>query len=86
MADKWMFLFYGLAKGGYLPVKCMISSRAEAHSSVSSKGDLRTRGCWFDPWLVQYSFQGLIHFFLTSVHSFYNDFVGKAASGLERIF
>ena len=33
---------------------------AEPHSSFGSTVDLRTGGCWFDPWLVQYSFQGLM--------------------------
>ena len=32
----------------------------EPHSSVGSIVDLRTGGRWFDPWLGQYSFQGLM--------------------------
>ena len=33
---------------------------AKPHSSVGSVADLRTRSRWFDPWLGQYSFQGLM--------------------------
>ena len=33
---------------------------AESHSSVASKQELRTGGCWFDPWIGQYSFLGLM--------------------------
>ena len=33
---------------------------AGPHSSVSSVADLRTGGRWFDPWLRQYSFRGLM--------------------------
>ena len=32
----------------------------EPHSTVGSVVDLRTGGCWFDPWLSQYSFRGLM--------------------------
>ena len=34
--------------------------RAEPHHSVGSVVDLRTGGRWFDPWLSQYSFRGLM--------------------------
>ena len=30
------------------------------HSSVGSVADLRTGVCWFDAWLGQYSFRGLM--------------------------
>ena len=33
---------------------------AEPNSSVGSVADLRTGGCWFDLWLGQYSFRGLM--------------------------
>ena len=33
---------------------------AEPHSSVGSFADLRTGGCWFDPWLGQYCSRGLM--------------------------
>ena len=33
---------------------------AEPHRSVSRAQDLRTGGCWFNPWLNKYSFQGLM--------------------------
>ena len=70
-----------------------IKPEAEPHSSVGNLHDLRTEGRWFDTRLAQYSFQGLIivvhcdriHSPLTAVHYFDNSYVGKAASGLERI-
>ena len=34
--------------------------KAEPHSSMGSVADLRTGGRWFDPWIGQYSFQGLM--------------------------
>ena len=34
--------------------------RAEPHSVDCSIQDLTAGGCWFDPWLSQYSFQGLM--------------------------
>ena len=33
---------------------------AQPHSSVGSIPYLRIGGCWFDPWLGQYSFRGLM--------------------------
>ena len=44
--------------GTCLFISCFIF--AKPHSSVGSVADLRTRGCWFDPRLSQYSFQGLM--------------------------
>ena len=53
---------------------------AESHSSVASVVDLRTGGCWFDSWLGQSSFRGLmivrIHFSLRAVCCFTNGYVG----------
>ena len=43
------------------PVFFLLQGRlAEPHSSFSSVTDLRTGGRWFDPWLGQYSFRGLM--------------------------
>ena len=41
-------------------VNYFVKMFAESHSSVGSIVDLRTGGCWFDPRLGQYSFQGLM--------------------------
>ena len=37
------------------------------HSSGGSIADLKTGGCWFDPRLGQYSFQGLIIVIATGI-------------------
>ena len=56
---------------------------AGPHSSVGTVKDLRIGGRWFDPWLGQYSFRGLmshcdrIHSSLTAVHCCDNGYVGK---------
>ena len=58
---------------------------AEPHSSVGSVMDFRTGGRWFNPWLSQYSFRGLmtdshcdrIHSSLTAVCCYDNGYVGK---------
>ena len=39
---------------------CSLNPSAEPHSSVGSVADLRAGGCWFDPWLGQYSVRGLM--------------------------
>ena len=64
---------------------------AEPHSPVGSFVDLRIGGPWFDPWLCQYSFRGLmiviatgfINSPLTTVHCFNNRYVGKQAMAWE---
>ena len=38
----------------------LFSSIPEPHSSFGGVSDLRTGGCWFDPWLGQYTFGGLM--------------------------
>ena len=62
-------------------------SFAESHSSVSSIADLRAGGCWFDPRLGQYSFQGFMivteSFLCHRCQMFRQWFCGKAVSGLE---
>ena len=62
----------------------IMHSFAKPHSSVGSVADFRTGVRWFDPRLAQYSFRGLmiaicdrIHFSLTAVRCFDNDYVGK---------
>ena len=61
---------------------------AEPHSSVGSIADFRTGGHWFNPWLGQYSFRGLMiedSFLSHDCPLFRQLLCGKAASGLERI-
>ena len=67
-------------------------SPAEPHSSVDSVQDFRTGGRWFDPRARPIFFPRIngshcdrIYYFLTFVHCFGNVYVGKAASGFERI-
>ena len=56
---------------------------AEPHSSVGSIADLRTGGRWFDTWLGQYSFGGLMIVVetgfipLSQLCCFDNGYVGK---------
>ena len=57
---------------------------AEPHSSVGSVVDLRTGGCWFHPWLGQYSFRGSnsshcnrIHSSLIAFRCLDNGYLGK---------
>ena len=50
--------FFVLGQGQILPFQ--LSLIYNCHSSVGSVADLRRGGCWFDPWLSQYSFQGLM--------------------------
>ena len=38
----------------------VFKQKAEPHSSVGSVQDLRRGGRWFDPWLGQYYFRGLM--------------------------
>ena len=42
------------------PQQSLALAIAKPDSSVGSVADLGTGGCWFDPWLGQYSFQGLM--------------------------
>ena len=42
---------------------------AKLHSSVGSIADLRTGVGWFDPWLGQYSFPGLMTSHCDRIHS-----------------
>ena len=60
---------------------------AKPHGSVSGKQDFKTGGCWFDPWLGQYSFQRLTLLrateFIPPVHCFNKDYVGKQPVALK---
>ena len=56
----------------------------EPHSSVRSIQDFSAEGCWFDPYVKQYSFKELtiviatgFNSSLTAVHYFSNGYVGK---------
>ena len=57
---------------------------AESLSSVGSNVDLRKGGRWFDPWLGQYSFRGLmivVSIGFIPICCFNNGCVGKQAVG-----
>ena len=65
--------------------------RAESHGSVHSGADLKTGGPWLDPWLSQYSFQGLMiviatgFILLSPLSSISTIVTWGSTSGLERI-
>ena len=58
MKKKSRLLFTHTKKNLY--PECFDFMTAEPHSSVCSIADLRTGGCWLNPRLGQYSFQGLL--------------------------